>query len=425
MNTPEEKVFTEFDRLITQFLWKGKKAKIKLRMLQGSIAKGGRKLINLKQKNAALKLAWLFKSDPTAEAQLNVIVPKELKEIFWQCSLSAQDATRFVEGKTENKFWIEIISMWFDVKSKIEDTIPPHEQVIWLNSQIKIANQVILPNRLAAQGLMYVKDLIGVDGKLYSVEEMSIKWETSIDWLWYKSLCNAIPKGWRIATATKNTVYIPLYTKIQSKPKPSAYVYEELINNEDKEFKYYYALFSKNVKCTEQQYEEAHVNINKISNIVKYRDFQYRLLVNAIHANDKLCHWKIVTENTCELCMQEKQTITHLMYQCKEVRKLWKSILIFLQKCTKIDTTEIELTSETIMLNNVHPKATHVANTIILIVKQYIYYCKCAKKRINLHDAICKIESIYQSEYYNSKTDPQVARRCETWKLYESKRVKQ
>ena len=42
-------------------------------------------------------------------------------------------------------------------------------------------------------------------------------------------------------------------------------------------------------------------NIKKLTNITKYRDFQYRLLSSDIHFNNRLYHWRIKDSNVCEL----------------------------------------------------------------------------------------------------------------------------
>ena len=63
-------------------------------------------------------------------------------------------------------------------------------------------------------------------------------------------------------------------------------------------------------------------NILNITDIVKLRDFQNRLLLNKIFTNDTLQKRKIVQSGKCEFC-SEKQTITHLLYRCVASKKLW------------------------------------------------------------------------------------------------------
>ena len=63
-----------------------------------------------------------------------------------------------------------------------------------------------------------------------------------------------------------------------------------------------------NITCTIEEYEKALQNIYKISNITKYRDFQFSNC--AIYTYDRLFHWKKVASQKCNYC-NEKQTVKH------------------------------------------------------------------------------------------------------------------
>ena len=62
---------------------------------------------------------------------------------------------------------------------------------------------------------------------------------------------------------------------------------------------------------------------NKVTNVAKYRSFQFRLLHRAIVANIHLIHWKIINSDLCTMCRLERETYTHLFIYCKQARKIW------------------------------------------------------------------------------------------------------
>ena len=83
---------------------------------------------------------------------------------------------------------------------------------------------------------------------------------------------------------------------------------------------------------------------------------------------------------------------------------------------------EISFTLRNIMLNNVHAKPKHLANYIVLIVKQYIFYCKCSQTTPVILNVIKQIETMYQIEKYNSHT--QSMKYFARWEIYDPKNCK-
>ena len=173
----------------------------------------------------------------------------------------------------------------------------------------------------------------------------------------------------------KNTkeVFITAFTKLSETKKPVKTINDLLIKENNKGIHHYYQLFNKNVKTNFEDYCLAFKNIKKITHIVKYKDFQYWLLANAIFTNNRLYYWKKVPSTKCDYCENNcKQTITHLLVNCPKTKQLWVQLIKFIEKCTQINTNEITISQQTIMLNNVHPKPGHLMNLLVLIVKQYI-----------------------------------------------------
>ena len=51
-----------------------------------------------------------------------------------------------------------------------------------------------------------------------------------------------------------------------------------------------YNKFCKGLELTYEKYLKAFTNLSKITRIMKYRNFQYHLLLNAIYTNNQLFH---------------------------------------------------------------------------------------------------------------------------------------
>ena len=52
------------------------------------------------------------------------------------------------------------------------------------------------------------------------------------------------------------------------------------------------------------------------------RIFQYKILNNVLHLNEKLLKFKIASSPRCSFCNSENKTTTHLFYSCNQTKSL-------------------------------------------------------------------------------------------------------
>ena len=128
------------------------------------------------------------------------------------------------------------------------------------------------------------------------------------------------------------------------------------------------------------EYYDAFTVINKLTDVVKLRDFQYRLLLGKNFLNDILFKWKKVNLTTCEICNEDKvQTLVHLFAECKVTKNIWETmreLIGCLDKCC--------WDKKAIILNKVHPKTMSIINFIVLVTRQLIFRCKYQGIKVNL-----------------------------------------
>ena len=273
---------------------------------------------------------------------------------------------------------------------------------------------------------MYLHDILCKDGSLLNFEAICAKYGDAIKWLEYKQLISAIPIQWRKLLKNVEEIEIEiahetLYEKLSNCTKPTKFVYSSLV---DKCPKHMYKMFDKfcrmiDVQLEFETYQNAFINIKKFTNIAKYRDFQYRVLTNRVFTNDRLFYWQKADTQGCNICKQDiKQTPIHLLFYCDLTKKLWDQIKDFLFQVMLINPDEITISRQTIMTNLVHQSVKHIANTIVLITKQYIYRCKCENKAYDINILVTIIEKIYQMERYNAIRDSKIHIHDKKWELY-------
>ena len=110
----------------------------------------------------------------------------------------------------------------------------------------------------------------------------------------------------------------------------------------------------------------------------KYRSFQYRLLQRSLVTNILLQKWNIIPDNKCSFCKNEIESVTHLLSECCEVRKLWMKFLEFVQQKYRI--YDVCLSTKTIIVNEI--SKDNLVNFLCLVTKQFIYRQRCMGKSI-------------------------------------------
>ena len=219
-------------------------------------------------------------------------------------------------------------------------------------------------------------------------------------WLYYCGITQAIPKYWKVLLKGNGSLNVfgnlALASVVESK-KPSRKIYDWINKNRktDTISKYCNKWYSK-LEVTDQglyDYMKLFKQLHNLTQVVKLKDFQYRLLCGKIFTNDILVKWKKVASNICNICGKDKQTIVHLIVYCEYSCKIWQSLQEWFP--------EVEFTKINIMCNTVHSNNKHILNLITLITKQFIFRCKCMNTTPNITAVIKEIKLNYEIDKIN------------------------
>ena len=132
------------NKLIRDFIWKGKRPWISMLTLKKKKNQGGLRLVNLIAKQESLLISWVFKlnMDPfLCYSAYNNLCPI-VKERIWQCNLNVKDVVKWFNTE---EFWPQVLRAWSkinyrDPQSKLEI----REQLLWWNSSILIQNKPVI-----------------------------------------------------------------------------------------------------------------------------------------------------------------------------------------------------------------------------------------------------------------------------------------
>ena len=156
---------------------------------------------------------------------------------------------------------------------------------------------------------------------------------------------------------------------------PTKFIYRTLVQNDrllESKVESINRITNLTLNCKEMS--KIITNITKITNYVKLRSFQYRLLCNAVITNKHLYRYKIKENDLCSFCTESTETVMHLLYTCKYVKPLWGWIS---------DLCQIKLNFANILLNNVMDNPSRAENCVVLLTKFYIYRTRCLGERLS------------------------------------------
>ena len=387
------------NNMIREYIWNGKKSKIAYNILQNRKQDGGLNLVNIEKRDTALKATWpiiLKNEEEYSKMVYKIMRCNIIEEDIWRCSLEPMDIKKL---KINNQFWKDVLEAWGCYNYYHQRRID--NQYIWYNSGIKIGGKVILWGDVYLRGLKYVYQLFQ-DGK-YKTEDQV--WEEyGLTKLRFNSLKSAIPQEWKnFFISNSSTTYLPIaphnYDYEVSKggqglsKRVYQYISEDILLVHNKYIKWRKELGGE-YQDVLTEFGKAHMDIYRITNVPKYRSFQYRLLQRGLVTNIQLHHWQLLDTNMCTLCGKQKESLIHLFYECEKTQILWKQITLWMKEKYKVT---FQLNATTVIMNRIVKKAGHVVNFICLITKQYIYRQRCLKEEINfqgLKSTVRKIESI-------------------------------
>ena len=137
--TPTKEFFNKVRKIVTNFIWMGKKPMLAYDRLMLPYEMGGLRLADLEKKESALKCNWVIKSMANVKPNwckiADVVLPCKTPDI-WNCNTSEKDVRKIMKGESTIK---DVWKAWakYNYEDEVEDTNSILEQVIWHNTHCK------------------------------------------------------------------------------------------------------------------------------------------------------------------------------------------------------------------------------------------------------------------------------------------------
>ena len=163
------------------------------------------------------------------------------------------------------------------------------------------------------------------------------------------------------------------------------------------------------------EYMTRYRDIYKVTNVPKYRSFQYRLLQRALVTNIQLAKWNIVETELCTFCKLHIETSVHLLIDCHISQEIWSKVIEYIRK--RWPNSSLMCDTMSMIMNRIvaDSGAGHVANFICLMTKQYLYACRCVKKCVSWEELQSKFISVERIEKFIALKNNQLSVHARKW----------
>ena len=370
-----------YDALIRKFIWKGNKPKISLQMLQGNKDQGGLGLANIEYRDKSLKIQWIANllKDPLMKSLPYDAMDNPIGDLIWNSNLKKEDLSLF--SRKEN-FWLDVFKSWLEYKENpVDSKDKVCNQMIWLNSNIRIDNKPICKVDWIKRGIIKIRDLINEHDEFLGWSQITQKLGIQVPFTEYYGIIQALPIHWKrwLKDNTKGAPYQDEIKLITNRKSVSQCCYHK-INSDPTLFRNLSKRWSNShdIEVTVEHMEQAIRRLFVITNVPRLRSFQYRMLLKTTITNIQLHRFKIKETEMCTFCEEHVETLKHLFYECRWVRNLWSEIE---KLCSTSDRSKV-LSFENILYVNITPNAKLMQNFLVLAAKYFIYRSRCENKKL-------------------------------------------
>ena len=341
---------------------------------------GGLALCDLETKDKALKISWIkiLQGEPKLSELVYANHFPVLKEYFWECSLASKHVVLFVQ----DSFWKAVAQAWCELKEK-ECAINIHKEIIWLNSKILVNKKPILWKKAFEAKLIYVSQLFE-DGVVIGIDKAK---QFSLNTLQLNTLIVSIPKEWKkslMSSQQKPNVTQSFSDIMKSKKDLVRYAYACLLPISSLKEKVNKWQESLGCEIPYDSFMSCFKRIYTVTNVAKYRSFQFRLLHRAIITNIHLYKWKKRDNDLCTFCNKHRETYLHLFIYCPFVRDTWIQLEQFMEVFSE---EPINFGLDTVICDQI-VSGRNIKNFLCLMFKQYIYKQHCLNQPISLEQFI-------------------------------------
>jgi hypothetical protein len=406
-----ENVIREINSIIYEFVWNGKSDKVKRDILEQNYDKGGQKMINMKDIVKSSLVIWIQKyldnTDRLWKTSFEHFCKVKNLNIFLRSNFEMSELPKSIPN-----YYEQAIKYWSEVSNSTNSKSPiTSDMYIWYNKLFKIGNKTVYSNTLFKAGIWSILDLYD-NNVIIPFEIWLQRGATELDrllWTGFVHILKQCNYGNKLnpniscGVTTRDTVICVESLKQKHIKEKLAEAKYSSLNESDLKYKMkandIYGLIS------DDEWSQIFGLLKLVNADNKTLELQYKIVMRFVATNNLLYKMKKVNSATCNFCGLEKQTIEHLFFNCTEVRNIWLFVFNKWNICVNSNIAPDVRTCIFGKLQQDHDVESLAVNTLILIVKSYIFKCKyesITPCRVSLIKYV-KYQLLLYTKAYNSE----------------------
>ena len=339
------------ENTIKDFIWNGKKTKIKNSTLYAEYSEGGLKLPDFQSQLKAMNISTIIKLiDGHHKGKFFTLIPDTYLVSLGGFSQISSNFDPTNIHKQTPAFLRQLLQTWSDYafsNSEIDlDCVM--NQNIWNNKYIKVDGLPIYYKNFAQKGIQKIRNLCDDDGT-FCWNYAKILGLKDKDFLKWAGIIHALPNDWkkliseqreRIPAIKQKDVKMYIKRKeVKLDQLTSKVIYQELVKERITKPTAQSNLIRR-FGIDQPDWEKIYNRIYATTIDNYLRMFQFKILNNILYLNYDLNRFKIIDCSSCSFCHSYPETIEHLFVQCIETKNLYfeirdwiKSFGILLPSC--------------------------------------------------------------------------------------------
>jgi hypothetical protein len=185
--SPGELFLNDIEKIILNFFWDDKPAKIKKNILFKEKTEGGLNLTNINIYAKSVKFQWIYKlynEDYNAfwKDLICAHCSRLQDKIIWKSNLNLKDAHKLV---IKSKCWQDLLVWYSSLNFNDDSNKVTNTDFIWYNSHLKINDRVLNLKCMSENGIKKIEDLIDDNNRFLTYQMFLDKCNVNINAITY------------------------------------------------------------------------------------------------------------------------------------------------------------------------------------------------------------------------------------------------
>ena len=312
----------EVNHMIMDFIWWGRKPKLKREILYLPTSCGGLNVPNFRKLVDACYVKWVKRYDDDRsqclwKTSFNYFISQN--QINLNMLLKANYKIKDLSLKVSMPdFYFQLLHTW----AMYGDSSSGKNTLIWYNTNLCMRNKSFFHNEFSNIGINSLYDLLDINSEWIHFSHLTNRGLPLGKWLTWNSIKSCCTKALKRGTVeniqcnlTIDEICLTLEGK-ELKKCTSRYINKAVAAASHKD-----VVHEGNIKKylengAEYDWQQIYNAVYRYIPDTGLREFQYKFLQDILINGNKLSQWRIKSDGTCELCNSEVETIEHQFWSC-------------------------------------------------------------------------------------------------------------